>query len=159
MSNPTAPTETIAVSNTSTLLHIHMTNVTKLTTSNFMMWSLQVHALLDGYDLAGHIDGSVQAPSAVITTATGAEINPAFTLWKRQDRLIYSALLGAITPNLQPIISTTTTAAEIWSTLTLTYAKPSRGHIQQIRQQLKTWTKGTKSINEYYQHYKKISNF
>lgn len=151
MNSSATTAETIAVSNTSTLLHINMSNVTKLTTSNFLMWSLQVQALLDGYDLGGHIDGSAPAPSALITTETGSEANPAYTLWKRQDRLIYSALLGAITPTLQPILSTTTTAAEIWSTLNHTYAKPSRGHIQQIRQQLKAWTKGTKSVNEYYQ--------
>lgn len=59
--------------------------------------------------------------------------------------------MGTITPTLQPILSTTTTTAQIWSTLNLTYAKPSRGHIQQIKEQIKSWTKGTSSINEYYQ--------
>lgn len=32
-----------------------------------------------------------------------------------------------------------------------TYVKPSRGHILQLRQQLKQWTKGTKTIDEYVQ--------
>lgn len=145
-------TETIVVNNnTNTILNINMANVTKLTASNFLMWSRQIHALLDGYDLAGHIDESIPPPSATITTENGAAANPAYTLWKRQDRLIYSALLGAISVTLHPILSTATTSAQIWSTLHLTYAKPSRGHIQQIKQQLKSWTKGTKTINEYYQ--------
>lgn len=144
-------TETIVVNNTNTNLNVNMANVTKLTASNFLMWSRQIHALLDGYDLAGHIDESTQPPPAMITTENGDETNPAYTLWKRQDRLIYSALLGAISVTLQPILSTATTSAQIWSTLHLTYAKPSRGHIQQIKQQLKSWTKGTKTINEYYQ--------
>lgn len=143
--------ETITVSNTTTLLHINMTNVTKLTASNFLMWSRQVHALLEGYDLAGYVDGSLEIPSPTITIDAETTVNPLFTLWKRQDRLIFSALLGAITTTLQPLLSTANTSAEIWSTLSSTYAKPTRGHINQLRQQLKYWTKGTKSIDEYYQ--------
>lgn len=151
-SSPASIAETITVSNSTTLLNINMTNVTKLTASNFLMWSRQVHALLEGYDLAGHIDGSLEIPPETITNdAAEIVINPRYTLWKRQDRLIYSALLGAMTATLQPLLSTTTTSAEIWTTLSSTYAKPSRGHINQLRQQLKHWTKGTKSIDEYYQ--------
>lgn len=67
------------------------------------------------------------------------------------SRLIYSALLGAITTTLQPILSSTNTVAEIWSTLSDTYAKPSRGHYKQLQQQLKAATKGDKSISEYVQ--------
>ena len=128
-----------------------MTNVTKLTGSNFLMWSRQVHALLDGYDLAGHIEESVVVPPATITTDDGIAPNPDYTLWKRQDRLIYSALLGAITTTIQPILSTASTASEIWQTLTMTYAKPSRAHMKQIRQQIQNWKKGSKPINEYFQ--------
>lgn len=129
-----------------------MTNVTKLTSSNFLMWSRQVHALLDGYDLAAFIDGSGVVPAATITSADGSlETNPSYTLWKRQDRLIYSGLLGAITVTLQPILSTATTAAEVWTILQATYAKPSRGHVQQIRHQLRSWKKDSKSINEFFQ--------
>lgn len=144
--------ETIIVSPNPTLLNINMTNVTKLTNSNFLMWSRQVHALLDGYDLVSFIDGSAPVPPPTITAADGSlETNPSYTLWKRQDRLIYSSLLGAITMTLQPILSTATTASEIWKILNATYAKPSRGHVQQIRHQLRSWTKGTKPIDEYFQ--------
>lgn len=89
-----------------------------------------MHAFLDGYDLAGYLDESTLVPDITITGDDGAiATNPAYTLWKRQDRLIYSALLGAITMTLQPILSTATTAAEIWTILKTTYAKPSRGHV------------------------------
>ncbi|KAL1209242.1 Retrovirus-related Pol polyprotein from transposon RE2 [Cardamine amara subsp. amara] len=49
-------------------LHINMTNITKLNTTNFLMWSKQIHALLDGYDLAGYLDRSKPAPSPTVTT-------------------------------------------------------------------------------------------
>lgn len=53
-----------------------MSQKSKLTDTNYLMWSLQVHALLDGYAVAGYLDE--------------------FPI--RQDKLLYSALLGAISP-------------------------------------------------------------
>ncbi|XP_019096656.1 PREDICTED: uncharacterized protein LOC109130952 [Camelina sativa] len=128
-----------------------MTNVTKLSPLNYLMWKLQVHALVDGYGLAGYLDGSGQIPSATVTTEGVVSENPDYVNWKRQDKLIYSALLGSISLAVQPILSRTTTSCEIWSTLAGTYGKPSRGHVQQIRDQLKAWTKGNRTIDEYLQ--------
>lgn len=105
-----------------------MTNVTKLNSTNFLMWSRQVHALFDGYDLAGYLDGSVVIPPSTMTANGTTSANLAYLLWKHQDRLIYSALLGAISISIQPVLSTTATVAEIWMTLSSTYAKPSRAH-------------------------------
>ena len=148
--SPATLRKTIIVSATPTLLNINMTNVTKLTSSNFLMWNRQVHALLDGYALSGHIDGSTVVPPDTITTDAGVAPNLAFVMWKRQDKLIYSGLLGAITTSIQLILSTTNTTAEIWSILNATYAKPSRGHIKQVKQQIDNWTKDNKSINDYF---------
>lgn len=148
---PAPSTETVIVSHTSTLLNVNMTNVTKLTTSNFLMWSRQVHALLDCYNLAGYVDGSIVLPFPMITTDGVVVVNLAYTMWKRHDKLIYSALLGAISNSIQPLLSKTITASEIWDTLSSTYAKPSRGYIKQLKQHIKQWTKGIKSINEYFQ--------
>ncbi|XP_010497249.1 PREDICTED: uncharacterized protein LOC104774314, partial [Camelina sativa] len=42
-----------------------------------------------------------------------------------------------------------TTIAEAWATLADTFAKASRIHFKQIKDQIKIWTKGNKSIDEY----------
>lgn len=128
-----------------------MSNITKLTPINYLMWSLQVHALLDGYGLAGYLDGSIQPPQATLTTNNIASVNPDFTKWKRQVKLIYSGLLGVISMTIQPTLSRCQTATEIWSKLAVIYAIPSRGHIKQLKLQLKQWTKGTKTIDNYLQ--------
>lgn len=94
------PSETLLISDSTTLLNVNMTNVTKLTALNFLMWSHQVHALLNGYDLSGYIDGSTIIPPPTITNKGVVSANPDYLLWKRQDRLIYSALLGAITVSI-----------------------------------------------------------
>lgn len=136
---------------TQALLTINMSNVTKLTASNYLMWSLKIHALLDGYDLAGYIDGLTMPPSPTLTTDDQITVNPAHTLWKRQDRLIFSAIIGAITAPLQPLISRAATSYEAWTTLASTYAKPSRGHIKQLKTQLKNWKKENKTVDVYLQ--------
>lgn len=137
------------VTNHGSLLNVNTSNITKLNASNYLMWSRQVHAQLDGYDLSSFIDGSKPIPPA-ITTINGKETpNPEFLLHNRQDKLIYSAILGAISQSIQPLLSKANTSAEIWTILASTYAKPSRGHIKQVHNQLKNWKKDTKTISEY----------
>ncbi|KAF8093474.1 hypothetical protein N665_0383s0102 [Sinapis alba] len=126
--SPATSAETINVSDMPVLMNVNMANVTKLTPSNYIMWNCQVHALLDGYNLAG--------------------ANTAYALWKRQDKLLYSTVLGAISISVQPLLSTATTTTDIWNILLSTYVKPIREHIQQLRQQIKHWKKGSKSIDE-----------
>ncbi|XP_010469139.1 PREDICTED: uncharacterized protein LOC104749244 [Camelina sativa] len=139
------------VANAHTFININMSNVPKLTPSNYLMWSLQVHALLDGYGFVGHLDGSTAAPPTTTTVADVVTANPAFQIWSRQDCLIYSALLGAISLSQQPIVARAVTTHEVWTTLASTYANPSRGHILQLKTQLKHWTKGDKTIEVYLQ--------
>ena len=146
----TSPVETIVPSTTS-LLNINMSNITKLTASNYLVWSRQVLALLDGYELSNHLDESAPAPEATVTTDDVTTPNPAFLLWKRQDKLIFSALLGAISQSIQPLVSMASTAACVWTTLSSTYAKPTRGHIKQLVNQIKQWTKEDKTVDEYLQ--------
>lgn len=102
--NSTAAADVITIT-PNTVLHVNMSNVSKLTATNYLMWSLQVHALLDGYGLAGHLEGSTVAPPPTVTIANTLTENPAFIRWKRQDKLIYSAFIGAILTSIQPTVS------------------------------------------------------
>lgn len=68
------------ITNAQILFNINTSNVTKLTTTNYLMWSLQVHALLDGYDLAGYLDGSVVIPPTAVTVNDALTVNPIFAL-------------------------------------------------------------------------------
>ncbi|XP_010496264.1 PREDICTED: uncharacterized protein LOC104773372 [Camelina sativa] len=143
--------DVVDFSNATTLHTVNMSNVTKLTASNFLMWNHQVKALLAGYGLAGYLDGSVVAPASTVTTNGATTVNPEYTLWERQDQLIYSSLLGAISVEVQPILSQTSTSVGIWTLLSSTYARPSWGHIKQLREQIHTWKKGSRSVDEYVQ--------
>lgn len=137
------------VDNTQHLFNVNMINITKLTSTNFMTWNLQVHALLDDYNLAGYVDGSTPAPEETITVDNVVSVNPAYTKWRRQNHLIYNGLIGSLSPSIQALVTNTKSSHDVWKSLSATYATPSHGHIQQLRLQLKHFTKGDKSIDEY----------
>ncbi|RVW98912.1 Retrovirus-related Pol polyprotein from transposon RE1 [Vitis vinifera] len=105
--------------------------------------SLQIQSLLEGYDLHHFIDGTHTPPPPTVTITGVASPNLTYTTWKRQDRLIFSVLLGAIYISLQLLIARTTTSLDAWQTLANIYAKPSRGHIKQLKEQLQWCTKGS----------------
>ena len=55
---------------------------------------------------------------------------------------------------LIPLITQSLTSQDIWDVLANTYARPSRGHIKQIRKQIKQANKGSYTISEYMQFIK-----
>ena len=134
--NPHEPSKPLAC--------ITFTNVTKLLPNNYPNWKQQVEALLDGYDLLQYPDGSFPAPSETIltaptsstptpseTTPTTASLpvttqNPAYQTWRRQDRLIYGALLTTLSNEVASLVSHTKTSHDLWILLKNTYAKASR---------------------------------
>ena len=106
------------------LLTINLSNITKLSSTNYLTWSLHIQSLLEGYDLHHFIDDAHTPPPPIVTVIGVASPNSAYTTWKRQDRLIFNALLGVISVSLQPLIARTTTSLDAWQTLVNTYAKP-----------------------------------
>ena len=108
---------------------INLSNITKLSSINYLTWSLQIRSLLESYDLHHFIDDTHSPPPPTVTVTGVASPNLAYTTWKRQDCLIFSVFLGAISVSLQSLISCTTTSLDAWQTLANTYIKQSRGHI------------------------------
>lgn len=84
------------------LVSINITNITKLIPSNYITWSLQIRSLLEGYDPFDFLDGSNLSLAPTITASDKSSPNPADTTWKRQDRLLFSAILGAVSLPIQP---------------------------------------------------------
>lgn len=154
----TAITERITVFNPknpqTTLLSVNMSSITKLTNVNYLMWSRQLRALLEGYELHHFIDATNTAPPPTILLDGVVSPNPAFTPWRRQDRLLYSAIIGAISMPVQTVVSSATTTHEVWDVLASTFGNPTRGHIRQLKHQIKSCVKGTKTISEYLRHIK-----
>ncbi|CAH9083683.1 unnamed protein product [Cuscuta epithymum] len=131
------------------LLSINLGNVIKLSPTNYISWKLQIQSILTGYGLEGFLDGSHPCPPATITSNGVINPNPAHVSWIRQDKLLFGALIGTLTPSVVSLITRANTTKDAWDTLSSVYAQPSRGHIKQLRSQLKKYTKGSKTITEY----------
>lgn len=133
----------------STLLSVNMSIITMLTNENYLMWGRQVRALLEGHELHQFIDSTDNIPPLTIMNDGVSVPNPAYAPWRRQDRLLYSALIGAISLNVQSVVSSATTSKEVWDLLATTFGNPTRRHLRQLRIQICTCSKSTKSISEY----------
>ena len=140
------------------LIVVNVHAVQKLTPTTYLTWKTQVEALLIGYDLYSFIDGSNPMPSKTITKDATIESNPAYLSWLRQDKLLFGALAGTLSPTLGPLIIRTTTTKEAWDILANTYAKPSRGHIKQLKAQLNNISKGSLSIEDFMAKIKRTVN-
>jgi len=144
ITNPYEPSKPLAC--------ITLNSVTKLFLTNYLNWQLQVEAFLDGYDLLKYPTGSLPAPSKTITTTAETPVttkNLAYQTWRRQDRLIYGALLTTLSNEAASLVSQTKTSHGLWTLLKNTYAKASRSHLKQLKEHLWTTFKGTQSITTY----------
>ena len=61
------------------LLTINLSDITKLSSINYLTWSLQIQSLLEGYDLHHFIDGAHTPPPPTVTITSVASPNPAYT--------------------------------------------------------------------------------
>jgi hypothetical protein len=66
---------------------------TKLDSTNYMIWKLQITAVLDAYSMLDHLDGSIPKPNQFLTTETGIQaVNPEFLVWSKKDKALLSLL-------------------------------------------------------------------
>ncbi|XP_019058276.1 PREDICTED: uncharacterized protein LOC109116754 [Tarenaya hassleriana] len=156
-SSGTLPSDNVTPHNpadpASTLINVNVSNVSKLDGTNYITWSIQLQALLEGYNRESYLDQTTAPASTVITNDTITP-NPMYTPWHRQDRLVFSALLGSISPACQALVATSSSSAAAWKSLADTYGRSSHGHVKQIKEQLRRHNKGAKSIDEYMRFFK-----
>ncbi|KAJ9560165.1 hypothetical protein OSB04_005325 [Centaurea solstitialis] len=140
------------------IIIINLSNILKLTSTNYLSWKLQIEATLVGYELFKFLDGSHPTPPPTVVKNNESVSNLAYLTWVRQDRLLFGALIDTLEHTIVPLISRTTTSQVMWETLANTFASASRGHIKQLKAQLKTITKGPQSITEFMQVVKVLTD-
>lgn len=75
-------------------------------------WRAQLNALVVGYDLLGHIDGTLPSPPTTSEKDGKSIPNPAYTRWYRQDKLLLHAIIASTLETVMPLIASATTAKE-----------------------------------------------
>ncbi|KAJ0798005.1 putative transcription factor interactor and regulator CCHC(Zn) family [Helianthus annuus] len=143
----------------STLTLVTFPSSLKLTSTNYLPWKAQVEAILQGLDLFKFIDGSYPCPAKPTTTGATTTPNPDYLTWYRQDRLLYGALIGSLSPNIVSLIHNSSSSFDAWTTLTKAFANPSRGHIKQLQHRLKMCTKNPdQPITDFMQSIKSLAD-
>jgi len=116
-SSPTSDKETPSSSSSpSSQLHTFPTSLTlKLTDDNFLIWSQQILAQVEGLNLLKFLESSSTPPPFL---SSGKENpNPLFLLRKQQDNLLVAWLLASMSNSLLTKMVGLRSAYQIWDKL------------------------------------------
>ena len=92
------PSPLLLLNNMSNLMSI------KLDSMNYMLWKLQISAILDAYSMIEHLDGSTQQPRQFIINEDGDQtLNPAFLIWRKKDKALLTLLLSTLSSPVLPL--------------------------------------------------------
>uniref|UniRef100_A0A2N9ITK5 Retrotransposon Copia-like N-terminal domain-containing protein n=1 Tax=Fagus sylvatica TaxID=28930 RepID=A0A2N9ITK5_FAGSY len=113
------PSPLLLLNNMSNLMSI------KLDSMNYMLWKLQISAILDAYSMIEHLDGSTQQPRQFI-----------------------------ITEDVLAMVVGSTTSQEVWNRLEEKFTCTARANVLNLKLELQGIKKGNESINSYLQRIK-----
>jgi len=153
MSSSSSSTSAPTVSSPSPVqLHTFPTALSlKLTDDNFLVWSQQVLAQVEGLNLLSFLESPL-TPSRFLF---GTTVNPAFLLHKQQDNLLVAWLLASMSPSMLTQMVGLRFAYLTWDKLNVYYASHTRAKIRKLKLLLKT-PKRDRSISTYLLDIKKV---
>ena len=140
------PSPLLLLNNMSNLMSI------KLDSMNYMLWKLQISAILDAYSMIEHLDGSTQQPRQFIITEDGDQtLNPAFLIWRKKDKALLTLLLSTLSSPVLAMVVGSTTSQEVWNRLEDKFTCTARANVLNLKLELQGIKKGNESINSYLQ--------
>jgi transposase InsO family protein len=143
------PSPLLLLNNMSNLMSI------KLDSMNYMLWKLQISAILDAYSMSEHLDGSTQQPRQFVINEDGVQVlNPAFLIWRKKDKALLTLLLSTLSSPVLAMVVGTSTAQEVWNRLEEKFTCTARANVLNLKLELQGIKKGNESINSYLQRIK-----
>ncbi|KAL4381771.1 hypothetical protein AHAS_Ahas04G0166800 [Arachis hypogaea] len=102
----------------------------KLDEDNFLRWKYQVESMIEGYELLDHITEDAIPEKHLSNEDEAANmVNPEYEIWKKQDVLLKTWLLGSMNKRLTMRMVGCVFSHLIWSRLETYYSKD---HIEAI---------------------------
>jgi hypothetical protein len=139
------------------LSNFNISSNLKLTRENHPLWSTLIIPYLEGQSLFGYVNGDTPCPPQFLesfdpSTGTSTQtLNPSYTAWYQQDKLILSLLLSTVSESLLTHVVGLKTSREVWLTLERMFAAQSQARVMHSRYQLATLKKGSSSISGFFQ--------
>ncbi|RVW25418.1 Retrovirus-related Pol polyprotein from transposon RE1 [Vitis vinifera] len=128
---------------------VHMLTI-KLTSSNYLLWRNQFVPLLASQELFGYLDGSITAPSPMITASDGTpKSNPAYTSWLHTDQTLLSLLYSSLTEESMSEVLGFRHSHEAWHALEVSFSHRSKTRELQLKDELQLTHCGSQSIAEF----------
>lgn len=122
----------------------------KLDDTNYLQWKQQVEGVLRGTKMVRYVV-SLQIPPVFLSDAAreAGEENPAFTDWEEQDSLLCTWILSTVSASLLARFVRLRHSHEVWDAIHTYCYTQMRTRSRQLRSELRTITKGTRSITEF----------
>ena len=144
---PNSPTQSplLLLNNMSNLLSA------KLDSTNYMVWKLQISAILDAYSMINHIDGSIPQPREFLIFEAGVQtVNPAFLTWKKRDKAFVTLLYSTLSSLVIDMVVGKSTSQEVWNTFEERFTFTTRENVLKLKLELQSIKKGgNESINSF----------
>ncbi|XP_019420673.1 PREDICTED: uncharacterized protein LOC109330855 [Lupinus angustifolius] len=84
------------------------------------------------------------------TDCVQGRVNPAFLTWEEQDQMLIFWILNSLSAELQPRVVGCCTSRHLWLELVDYCQAQTKARARQLRSQLKSITKGSSTISEYF---------
>lgn len=130
----------------------------KLDDTNYLQWKQQVEGVLRGTKMVRFVV-SPQIPPVFLTDAAreaGTE-NPAFTEWEEQDSLLCTWILSTISSSLLSRFVRLRHSYQVWDEVHSYCSTQMRTRSRQLRSELRSITKGPRSIADFIGRVRTIS--
>jgi hypothetical protein len=154
-----SPTSAAATNQSPLSLLNNMSNLmsTKLDSTNYMIWKLQISAILDAYSVIDHLDGSTTPPSQFLVTEAGVQsINPDFLIWQKRDKALLTLLYSTCSSPVLAMVVGLSTSQEVWNRLEERFTCTARANVLNLKLELQSIKKGNETISSYLQRIKTV---
>ncbi|GMI95464.1 hypothetical protein HRI_003215700 [Hibiscus trionum] len=121
----------------------------KLTESTYILWKHQVLIIIEGYGLLDFLFEHTTPPKDITNTAGQRVVNPVFSMYLKQDKLLASWLMSTVSADVLPHLTGLRTARAIWSSLSRLYAARSTAKQSSLRHSLHSQKKRGLTVTEY----------
>ncbi|KAL5723748.1 hypothetical protein ACHQM5_007105 [Ranunculus cassubicifolius] len=148
------PTQVPSLTSTLNISHISSLVSIKLTDSNYLQWETQIKPFLVGQKYWCFIDGSYPCPPEYISSSP----NPEYIQWFCTDKTLIGLINSTLSDPVLSLVVGLTTSKSVWDCLKQNFSQQSLANATHLRFQLLSINKGDKSIPEYLQHAKSLSD-
>lgn len=122
----------------------------KLNEKNYLLWNQQVEAVIIAHKLHRYVVNPI-IPMKYATEFDREIDLPTddFQRWLVQDQMLFTWILSSLSDSILPRVIGCKHSYQLWETIHKHFQSMMKAKVRQLRSELKTTKKGSRSISEY----------